>query len=163
MSTIAEKMAGLSFAARAVYGMALAVTFETAEEGGSITEIRCALGLSDAAMTDVVGELFDAALAWTVADKGGDFALLETWHTVQFLSRAMGPAGRPRAADWGDLRTRTFAEKGTHCVYCRSHADAVDHIRPIARGGSNHPANLVPSCGTCNASKGAKTFEEWRR
>lgn len=32
----------------------------------------------------------------------------------------------------------------------------VDHVTPLALGGSNGPENLVISCPTCNTSKGAK-------
>lgn len=33
----------------------------------------------------------------------------------------------------------------------------VDHVTPLARGGSNWPHNLQLLCPTCNTSKGAKT------
>ena len=36
-----------------------------------------------------------------------------------------------------------------------------DHIMPLARGGSNWPANIQLLCPRCNTSKGAKTMEEW--
>lgn len=38
-----------------------------------------------------------------------------------------------------------------------------DHIIPIARGGLDEPANVVPACRRCNASKGHKLLCEWRR
>lgn len=37
----------------------------------------------------------------------------------------------------------------------------VDHIMPIALGGSNWPDNLQCLCPTCNLSKGAKHPIEW--
>lgn len=37
----------------------------------------------------------------------------------------------------------------------------VDHIMPLALGGSNWPANLQCLCKTCNLSKGAKDPIEW--
>lgn len=37
----------------------------------------------------------------------------------------------------------------------------VDHVRPLARGGSNGPENIVISCPHCNLSKGAKLPQEW--
>lgn len=38
----------------------------------------------------------------------------------------------------------------------------VDHVIPVARGGSNWPANLVPACNSCNSKKHAKSVEEFR-
>lgn len=37
----------------------------------------------------------------------------------------------------------------------------VDHIVPLAKGGSNWPDNVQCLCPTCNLSKGAKLPEEW--
>jgi len=49
------------------------------------------------------------------------------------------------------------------CLGCGSHADSVDHITPLSRGGSHGVGNLAPMCRTCNSSKGAKTITEWRK
>lgn len=48
------------------------------------------------------------------------------------------------------------------CLYCGMHAaDTVDHIVPLARGGSNFSSNLAPACRSCNSSKGTKLLAEW--
>lgn len=39
----------------------------------------------------------------------------------------------------------------------------VDHIMPLARGGSNWAANLQCLCPACNLSKGAKHPDDWAR
>lgn len=39
----------------------------------------------------------------------------------------------------------------------------VDHVEPIAKGGSNGPENLQLLCPTCNLSKGTKSMSEWRK
>lgn len=45
---------------------------------------------------------------------------------------------------------------GGLCWICRAPYQAVDHVKPIAKGGSKWPANLRPICTPCNSRKGAK-------
>jgi 5-methylcytosine-specific restriction endonuclease McrA len=53
-------------------------------------------------------------------------------------------------------------DKAAGCVACGSHRRLeVDHIVPVSRGGSSERANLQLLCRTCNASKGARTMQEW--
>lgn len=51
---------------------------------------------------------------------------------------------------------------GWRCLYCAapliSTTLTMDHRIPIARGGSNWPANLVPACRSCNSRKGARSW-----
>lgn len=47
------------------------------------------------------------------------------------------------------------------CVYCGGHANTVDHVQPLDRGGWEHESNLVPACKSCNSSKGASLLTEW--
>lgn len=42
------------------------------------------------------------------------------------------------------------------CAYCGEAAGHIDHIVPIARGGTNDWDNLTAACGRCNSSKWAK-------
>jgi 5-methylcytosine-specific restriction endonuclease McrA len=50
------------------------------------------------------------------------------------------------------------------CTYCGSTENIqVDHIFPIARGGSHSIGNLTSACQHCNASKGKKFLVEWRK
>lgn len=56
--------------------------------------------------------------------------------------------------------------KPSECVYCGASATDSDHFRGLVKGGrpSGHfhtPDNLVPSCGTCNQSKGAADWRKW--
>lgn len=66
-----------------------------------------------------------------------------------------------------DVR-RIFEEQNERCAYCGitlfwniPYDIHIDHIRPLARGGSNWPDNLNCSCAECNLSKGDKTIPEW--
>lgn len=50
---------------------------------------------------------------------------------------------------------------GDLCVYCGEHADTLDHVVPLSRGGKHVVENLVPACADCNRRKHAKTPDEW--
>ena len=42
------------------------------------------------------------------------------------------------------------------CAYCPAQADTIDHIIPLAKGGTHDWFNLAPACRSCNAKKGTK-------
>lgn len=45
---------------------------------------------------------------------------------------------------------------GGKCWLCgKRNADTIDHVVPVAWGGSDHPSNLKPAHRSCNSSKGA--------
>lgn len=74
-------------------------------------------------------------------------------------SRKLGNGGSHTAAD---LR-RLFNRFKGKCAYCGADAQHVDHVVPLARGGSNSIGNLLPACKSCNLSKHASLLIEWRR
>jgi 5-methylcytosine-specific restriction endonuclease McrA len=45
---------------------------------------------------------------------------------------------------------------GGRCWICGTPASTIDHVIPLVRGGSGHPANLRPACRSCNSSKKAE-------
>ncbi|MHB1156956.1 MAG: HNH endonuclease [Phycisphaerales bacterium] len=52
------------------------------------------------------------------------------------------------------------------CVYCGDKSSEWDHLRPLVlnrrpTGYISEIANLVPSCGKCNQSKGNKNWLDW--
>lgn len=54
---------------------------------------------------------------------------------------------------------RIFKMQGRRCAYCRSVLRSkkhIDHIMPLALGGTNDATNLQLLCVRCNLSKGAK-------
>lgn len=77
--------------------------------------------------------------------------------------RAKAP-GKTTAADWAAI-----LEEFDHCcAYCLGHTSKVgklsrEHMKPLTRGGSNWPDNLVPACKSCNSRKNTKTVAEFAR
>lgn len=79
------------------------------------------------------------------------------------LKPGSGDPRRLPAREWAVLRTRVFKRDGYTCRYCGSHGGRLecDHKKPVSRGGSNHPRNLITACFTCNRSKRSKALREW--
>lgn len=57
----------------------------------------------------------------------------------------------------GDVTAEQLAARiayyGWRCWMCRAPWTCIDHVKPLAAGGSNWPANLRPACRSCNARK----------
>lgn len=62
-------------------------------------------------------------------------------------------------AEWGKCKN-VFDNK---CAYCGSDENTItlDHFHPLSKGGELSVKNAIPSCQSCNSSKGTKTFFEW--
>lgn len=62
-----------------------------------------------------------------------------------------------------DIHLQLKSQRGL-CWWCSKPLNNkyhIDHRIPLARGGSNAPANLCLACPKCNNSKGAKLPHEW--
>lgn len=61
-------------------------------------------------------------------------------------------------------RFEVFKRDSFTCQYCGSHPPAVilnvDHIDPVANGGSNDQDNLVTSCESCNQGKSDRLLSD---
>jgi hypothetical protein len=70
-------------------------------------------------------------------------------------------------AEAGRLRAYVLERDGHRCVYCGDAltlaAFCIDHVVPLARGGTSAAENLAAACSSCNASKRDMTVEEWRQ
>lgn len=53
------------------------------------------------------------------------------------------------------------AYHGERCYYCSGPFEHVEHRIPLSRGGYHLPANMVPSCKSCNSRKHRKTEREF--
>ncbi len=45
---------------------------------------------------------------------------------------------------------------GWCCWICGKPMEAIDHVKPLSKGGAHLPCNLRPICRDCNSSKGNK-------
>ena len=70
----------------------------------------------------------------------GDLAALGLWQSKPVRAGASG---------------RTAV--GHPCRYCGQPASDWEHVWPKARGGDDHPNNLVPACRPCNSTKGTRS------
>lgn len=66
------------------------------------------------------------------------------------------------------VKAVVWARTEGRCWYCGRQTNpyddfAVDHVIPVAAGGTNDADNLAPSCRTCNGRKGASDVESLRR
>jgi 5-methylcytosine-specific restriction endonuclease McrA len=57
---------------------------------------------------------------------------------------------------WRILRWQILERDRYTCRHCGAPATHVDHLVPVARGGTDNPANLAASCPACNLEKGAR-------
>ena len=67
---------------------------------------------------------------------------------------AMHSARKANSAQWKNLRASILERDNYTCAYCGVQpCNSVDHVIPIARGGTDEWDNLVAACGTCNSRK----------
>jgi len=66
-------------------------------------------------------------------------------------------------AKGSQIRAR-FELFGNCCAYCGSTENVqIEHLVPIARGGTHVLGNILPACRRCNYSKKARDAEQWYR
>jgi 5-methylcytosine-specific restriction endonuclease McrA len=105
---------------------------------------------------------------WMHGDGGGGGVL-------EYIRKVFGEAGlsveQPETVSSGPKRQGISAAKRKRiherdvyrCLRCGSHKDLqIDHVIPVARGGSNEDENLQTLCNLCNGSKGARSSADYR-
>lgn len=62
-------------------------------------------------------------------------------------------------AQWRDI----LDQYHHRCAYCGRKMDklTIDHVIPLAKGGTHSANNVVPACQHCNSVKNARTPEQW--
>jgi 5-methylcytosine-specific restriction endonuclease McrA len=63
-----------------------------------------------------------------------------------------------KTSQWTRLRHVILTRDGFRCrlrlgPFCLGEANAVDHIVPRSKGGSDSPENLISACRPCNSHK----------
>ena len=72
--------------------------------------------------------------------------------------KANAPGNGLRPDEWQSL----CAQYDHRCAYCGKPSRLErEHVVPLIRGGHDDVNNIVPSCRSCNASKGTKLVSEW--
>lgn len=90
-----------------------------------------------------------ALRAWFASNPG-----MNTFYCRQRENRKRGAKGSHTREQ---LKARIDFYNG-RCYLCGELADTIDHVIPIACGGSEWPANLRPACRSCNSRKGKKSL-----
>jgi hypothetical protein len=71
---------------------------------------------------------------------------------------------KPRRPISKKIRFEVFKRDGFTCAYCGAHPPAailqIDHIDPVANGGSNAIDNLITACEGCNQGKSHRLLSE---
>jgi 5-methylcytosine-specific restriction endonuclease McrA len=68
---------------------------------------------------------------------------------------------KANSTHWKKLRARILLRDGAECFWCGMDADTVDHVIPVAKGGTDDPENLVAACRKCNFAKQDKLPDEF--
>ena len=63
------------------------------------------------------------------------------------------------------LRQRVHERSGGRCHYCGIEKKllTIDHVVPLAQGGTSYITNLVGACSKCNSAKGQLSAEVFIR
>lgn len=69
----------------------------------------------------------------------------------------------------GTVKRMVLRRTDHRCWYCGDSLNVsgkqsyeIDHVIPVASGGTNDPSNLVASCRSCNGKKADMTLKEFR-
>lgn len=76
-----------------------------------------------------------------------------------FGNRPKAKRGLTQAQKWA-----VYKRDGFKCHYCGRDAKTtdvvleIDHVIPIARGGTDDPQNLITGCRECNSAKSSRSL-----
>lgn len=145
------------------------------------TAVYCKLCWNERVRTRYRGKIYASQKAWRVANPEKVAASLRRYAQANpdkirakfARQRAADPERYRRYAITGDLNRRArereapgfattaqllarWAYFGDRCWMCGDLATETDHVKPLAKGGSQWPSNLRPACRPCNNRKRAR-------
>lgn len=136
-----------------------------------IEDVALCLRVPEAKAAEFITKLVKARLI----DRQGDVFVPHNWDKRQFKSDTSTErvtkyrdkrraAGLPQMGDYTVFRAALIQRDGERCVYCtETKSLVVDHMTPIALGGTDHPDNLALACKPCNSGKAGRTPEMARK
>lgn len=74
----------------------------------------------------------------------------------------LSPSARGYDREWQRIRA-AYLRRNPWCVMCGARATQVDHILPLARGGTHDASNLESLCASCHSRKTAQHDGAWGR
>lgn len=86
----------------------------------------------------------------------------DNWHGGCYVPTKKSDAERARKVLSTKVRLAVYKRDGFKCVRCGCSDLTIDHIIPIAKGGTNEDNNLQTLCRSCNSKKGTKDNEDWQ-
>lgn len=85
-------------------------------------------------------------------------------HTVSWRTKTAS-SENAQTPEWRRIQPKILDRDGHRCQIryegrCIGTATTVDHVVPVAHGGTNEPSNLRAACRPCNEHKG-RTADRW--
>lgn len=103
-----------------------------------------------------------AQRAYRSANRAAQLAAAARWKSAnRARATALEAIRRGRKANASGTATpeqvaARVAYYGGKCWMCGAPWQQIEHVKPLAKGGPNWPANLRPACTPCNLSKGSR-------
>ena len=93
----------------------------------------------------------------SASDFGRSSFSLATWDRNDLFGR-----GNHRKKLRDSVKRSVLEASDYRCIACGASKNlCIDHIMPVAKGGSDDIENLQTLCRSCNNQKGTKTMQEW--
>lgn len=137
----------------------------------AMRDIAVHLRMSAQDAEQLIAELIDAELIDPAVVNGVRTYRLHGWEKRQYTSDSSAgrmqryrskrrASGLPILGDYSKFKPVLIERDGPLCVYCSSSEKiVVDHMVPIALGGTDDLDNLALACKACNAGKAGRTPE----
>lgn len=94
------------------------------------------------------GDAADQRMAYANTKQGR--AIIQAVHRRR-SARKHGALGTDYTT--AEMITARCALWGNRCYICGAQMQAIDHVKPLAKGGAHLPCNLRPICRSCNSRK----------